>query len=514
MLITFAIIGAGCCFSVANTHMGSPGHPHTEVLGEDWSSEGFPLSDMLITFAVVVGASCCISVANTYVRGRSHNTDEVLAEDWSSEEQNMDHLVSGGTAHFLDHIDTDLEAFHILEERMNYLKEVLREHAQRNVVGSGKLDNAGFLIHELEEQVMKPFDEHLTALRAELMKPHVKYNEETLLEISNLIRTSEMFLKTAQEKVEIVEVMEEVWEVMEEEEPDLGANNIGRTQKEVFRKKDQKSWDQELQDKLEVVVSDSAAPVAKSEEWGSPGKRKGGDNSQMRKNLKFASDSVQTGALEQNTPIVGDDNLEGKEERGNALSKEIGAGLGAGDMDERLVGENGLHSTGVETVETIGPETYEDSVVKTAFSAAEFLQQKVEEHQKVLVVGRGLPRYIGLAIVVAAVFLVIGIVCIVHRVTRVRRKINFEGMAVDGEGVCAADLPCPDAASTFLKTPTLTTSKSSGYQELSETQRVLESESGLQGWQGVKGAVSDAAAFVTPYGSKVTPRVRKEYKKK
>ena len=95
MLITFAIMGAGCCFSVANTHMGSPGHPHTEVLGEDWSSEGFPLSDMLITFAVVVGASCCISVANTYVRGRSHNTDEVLAEDWSSDEQNMDHLVIG-----------------------------------------------------------------------------------------------------------------------------------------------------------------------------------------------------------------------------------------------------------------------------------------------------------------------------------------------------------------------------------------------------------------------------------
>ena len=42
------------------------------------------------------------------------------------------------------------------------------------------------------------------------------------------------------------------------------------------------------------------------------------------------------------------------------------------------------------------------------------------------VVGRGLPRYKGFAIVVAAVFLVIGIVCIVHRVTRVRRKINFE----------------------------------------------------------------------------------------
>ena len=38
-----------------------------------------------------------------------------------------------------------------------------------------------------------------------------------------------------------------------------------------------------------------------------------------------------------------------------------------------------------------------------------------------------------------------------------------------------------------------------GYQELSETQRALESESRLRGWQGVKVAVSDAAAYVTPF---------------
>ena len=94
MFITFAIIGAGYCISVANTHVGSPGHLQTEVLGEDWSNEGFPLSDMLITFAIVIGAGCCISLANIHVGGRSHNT-EVLAEDWSSEEQNMDHLVMG-----------------------------------------------------------------------------------------------------------------------------------------------------------------------------------------------------------------------------------------------------------------------------------------------------------------------------------------------------------------------------------------------------------------------------------
>jgi len=437
--------------------------------------------------------------------GSSHNT-EVFAEDWSSEEQNIDHLVSGGTAHFLDHIDSDLKGFHKLEERMSYLKEVMTEHAQRKVVGNEELDNANFLIQELEEQVMKPFEEHLTALKAELMKPHEKYDEETILEISNLILTSEIFLKTAQEKVEIVEVMEEVWEVMEEE-PDLGADNVETTQKQVFRKKDQKPWDQELQDKLEVVVSDNAAPVAKSEEWR---RTVGGDNLQMRKNLKFASDPVwgiqtsMTGALHQNTPVVvvRDDHQESKEERRFTASKEeLGVSPGAGDLDERRIGELGLHSSGVETEAwSTGAKAFSDSV-----------QQKVVEHQKVLVVSRDLPPYVGLAIVLATIFFLIVMVCIAHRVSTARRKINFEGMVVDGESVSAANSPEPAAASTYLRTPTLATSKTSGYQELSETRRALESESRLQGWQG---AVSDAAALVTPFGSKVTPRVRNEYKKK
>ena len=114
---------------------------------------------------------------------------------------------------------------------------------------------------------MKPFDEHLTALRAQIMKPHVQYNEETLLEISNLIRTSEVFLKTAQvqkkpghkihapciwlaivqEKVEFVEVMEEEWEVVEEDADLEDLNLKSGTQKQIFRKKEQKPWDEELQ---------------------------------------------------------------------------------------------------------------------------------------------------------------------------------------------------------------------------------------------------------------------------
>ena len=92
-------------------------------------------------------------------------------------------------------------------------------HAQRQIVESEELDNAEFVIQELGEkvdapqlifqtwslllQVLKPFEEHLSALRAQIMKPHVAYDEETLREISNIIKTSELFLKTAQVQVSL-----------------------------------------------------------------------------------------------------------------------------------------------------------------------------------------------------------------------------------------------------------------------------------------------------------------------
>ena len=55
------------------------------------------------------------------------------------------------------------------------------------------------------------------------------------------------------------------------------------------------------------------------------------------------------------------------------------------------------------------------------------------------VAASGLPRYIGLAIVVAAISVVIGMLCIVHRVARARRKINFEVIKVLRQ--CLLNLP-------------------------------------------------------------------------
>jgi len=500
---------------------------------------------MLVTiFTLGVGAFLAIGEGHKHLDGDSHSTgvnEGVIKENWSNEEDDMEHLVAGGSAHFLEHIDTDLEGFYRLEDRIKYLKEVLAMHAQRQIVESEELDNAEFVIQELGEKVLKPFEEHLSALRAQIMKPHVAYDEETLREISNIIKTSELFLKTAQDQVEHVEVMEEVWEVMEDISLEAAKQDISMeaAKQEDISVKAAKQEDISLKAakqyiSMEAAKKDISMEAAKKDEggdagvplkehWEAVGQTKGEKKlnledlvtgkkkSFIRKthgSIKNADEQDPMGAKVSSsptTPLMSED--EQKQDLvDSSQPRSVGARKGsAGDLRQSLK----LASPVEESIGdvTIGPETYDESVRSgmkaAAFASTEFVQQRILEHEKVLVAASGAALYSSLAIIFAALASVIGILCIIHRTSQARRKINFEGMAGDGEGAYTA-------ASNYLRTPTAT----SGYQELSETQRALESESKPTGWRGVQGAVSDVAAYVTPFRSKVTPRVRSEYKEK
>jgi len=484
---------------------------------------------LVIIFSISVCAFLAIGEGHKHLDGDSYSTgvnEGVIKENWSNEEDDMEHLVAGGSAHFLEHIDTDLEGFYRLEDRIKYLKEVLAMHAQRQIVESEELDNAEFVIQELGEKVLKPFEEHLSALRAQIMKPHVAYDEETLREISNIIKTSELFLKTAQDQVEHVEVMEEVWEVMEDismEAAKQGDISLEAAKQDISIEKAKQDISVEAAKKDEVgdagvLLKEHSKAARKTK-----GEKKlnledlvtGKKKSFIRKthgSTKATDEQDHMGAKVSSpptTPLMSvaedeqkQDLVESSQPRSEGTRKE---GAGEGVLRQSLK----LASQVEESIGdvTIGPETYDESVRSgmkaAAFASPEFVQQRILEHQKVLVAASGAALYSSLAIIFAAVAVVIGILCIIHRTSQARRKINFEGMAGDGEGAYTA-------ASNYLRTPTAT----SGYQELSETQRALESESKPTGWRGVQGAVSDVAAYVTPFRSKVTPRVRSEYKEK
>ena len=60
-----------------------------------------------------------------------------------------------------------------------------------------QVQEADAMLHEIDSKVVRPFEDHLVALKAQIMKPHIKYDKQTIAQMSTLIKTAELFLSTA-----------------------------------------------------------------------------------------------------------------------------------------------------------------------------------------------------------------------------------------------------------------------------------------------------------------------------
>merc|ERR1719319_707302 len=91
-----------------------------------------------------------------------------------------------------------------------------------------------------------------------MMAPHDLYDARAIKEITSVIQMAELFLKSTKERVEEMEEMEEEWE--EKEDADDVISDallppiVASINKQVFRKKEQKPWGEELRQKLEEEV--------------------------------------------------------------------------------------------------------------------------------------------------------------------------------------------------------------------------------------------------------------------
>ena len=134
---------------------------------------------------------------------KKHDGDQDKEEqsdslDYAAMVDTRDELLIGDTALVLDHIDIDVDEFEKLKKRIRYLEGAMVKHANRQVVDEGQIKDAEFMLHELDTKVMGPFKEHLVALKAQILKPHLKYDNKTIAQISTLVKTAELFLQTAQ----------------------------------------------------------------------------------------------------------------------------------------------------------------------------------------------------------------------------------------------------------------------------------------------------------------------------
>merc|ERR1719430_2525881 len=163
-----------------------------------------------------------------------------------------DELLIGDTALVLDHIDVDVAEFEELKKRIHFLESTLAKHANKHIVSDQEIKDADLMLRELDAKVMKPFEDHLLALKDQMMKPHKKYDNETKAQIGALIQTAELFLETAQARVESVEQVEHEWDAAEESayiQDMIEKDEIN--EKKIFHKK-VTTWKPHLKEKLET----------------------------------------------------------------------------------------------------------------------------------------------------------------------------------------------------------------------------------------------------------------------
>ena len=196
-----------------------------------------------------------LAISRVPVRFHKVHTSKVKPED---------DLLIEDTALVLDNINLDIGEFEEIKNKIRYLEATIKVHSRRRVVDGGQIREADLVLQELNAKVVEPFEEHLVALKAQIMKPHIKYDKVTILQINKLIKTAELFLETAKYRVSEVEKEERGWEQEEqaakgkqEEQVAIGRQEDAK-QKLLSLRKTSEVWEENLKQKLEVGNEDGS----------------------------------------------------------------------------------------------------------------------------------------------------------------------------------------------------------------------------------------------------------------
>jgi len=147
--------------------------------------------------------------------------------------EDVDNLYDGDIEYeveeILENIDEDISEFESLKKKIDFLEKVLAKNGDTHGLDKRSIEDVNLQLHEVDE-VMKPFEDYLIILKAQIQNPHPTYDKETLMQINALIKTAETFLHSAQEKVALVEEIEQDWELLmkeHSEEEDVATEWIG-----------------------------------------------------------------------------------------------------------------------------------------------------------------------------------------------------------------------------------------------------------------------------------------------
>lgn len=442
------------------------------------------------------------------------------------------HLIDSDTEHFLEHLNTDIEQFRQLKDRVHHLQGVMAVHGERRAMAemaareppSEDVQDAQFVLGELDHSVLEPFEESLVLLRKEMMAPHDLYDAKATKEITSVIQMAELFLKSTKERVEEMEEMEEEWEEKEDAEDVISdallPPIVASMNKQVFRKKEQKPWGEELRQKQrrkKVVKEQEMKRLEKERQLEVQMQE------MQRREMERAERERQRQleeALELERERLATSNLEA--ERRKAGEQEDGL---ASSTKEAGMGD----SAGEAAPSTRLPSARLPSAPEVAEMAADILEAKLANHRRVIEVAGRLPSYVFLAVATAALLVLLGLLVVLHRVHRGRSQNHGS----PGRGTFSAPwgtsgTPWGTSSSTSSSAPWGTSGeyragepllppslapRTSGYREMNETKETREANKKRES-EAAPGGWAEVADLVTPFRRKASPRIQGDYKRK
>jgi len=446
------------------------------------------------------------------------------------------HLIDSDTEHFLEHLNTDIEQFRQLKDRVHHLQGVMAVHVERRAMAemaareppSEEVQDAQFVLGELDHSVLEPFEESLVLLRKEMMAPHDLYDARAIKEITSVIQMAELFLKSTKERVEEMEEMEEEWE--EKEDADDVISDallppiVASINKQVFRKKEQKPWGEELRQKLEEEV-EVGVPEGKqgrmgvaAEEGGVQRRKKLVKEQDMKRLEKERLLEVQMQEMQRREMERAERERQRQLEEAQDLERERLATSNleaerrkAGEEKDRLASSTKEAGMGDSAGLPSAPSGRLPSAPEVAEMAADILEAKLANHRRVIEVAGRLPSYVFLAVATAALLVLLGVLVVLHRVHRGRSQDH--GSPRRGTSWGTSGTPWDPASSTSSSAPWGTSGeyragepllppslapRTSGYREMNETKETREANKKRES-EAAPGGWAEVADLVTPF---------------
>eukprot|EP00088_Acartia_fossae_P058368 TRINITY_DN683_c0_g2_i1.p1 TRINITY_DN683_c0_g2~~TRINITY_DN683_c0_g2_i1.p1 ORF type:complete len:481 (+),score=69.59 TRINITY_DN683_c0_g2_i1:49-1491(+) len=116
-------------------------------------------------------------------------------------------------------MDEEIDEYVQIRERIQFLEEHLKSHADFNVIPTSELLSSAHDLQDIKDKIIKPLENNLIAVRKQLDladAEHHKISKDERDFISSVIKNADDFLKSSSKKIQNLEFIEEAWESEEE----------------------------------------------------------------------------------------------------------------------------------------------------------------------------------------------------------------------------------------------------------------------------------------------------------